>query len=163
MALSLSQWENQATTMLHENLNAVHHLTSSLILTTHLKILKNPQNGFFKGVFSLVPTDGAQVKLMKQSFRQWWNSNIYLKFLMAIFYHSVAEPDREVLKMQIRGYVQANSASQRQWRNWKDAADLKQRHMVEFEAKAHGKWYFLDCQDTCTGNPKRLLLRHGPY
>ena len=77
---------------------------------------------------------------MKQTFRQWWNSNIYLKFLMAIFYHSVAEPDREVLKIQIRGYVQANSASQRQWRNWKDAAELKQRHMVEFSIINGTSW-----------------------
>ena len=30
---------------------------------------------------------------------------------MAIFYHSVAEPDRDVLKLPIRGYVPANSAS----------------------------------------------------
>ena len=26
--------------------------------------LENPQNGFFKGILSLVPTDGAQMKLM---------------------------------------------------------------------------------------------------
>ena len=67
--------------MLHENLNAAHHLTSSLIQTNHQKILKNPQNGFFKGIFSSVPTDGAQMKLMKRKFGQWWNSNIYRKFL----------------------------------------------------------------------------------
>ena len=30
---------------------------------------------------------------------------------MAIFYDSVAEPDRDDLKLPIRGYVQANSAS----------------------------------------------------
>ena len=30
---------------------------------------------------------------------------------IAIFYDSVAKPDRDVLKMPIRGYVQANSAS----------------------------------------------------
>ena len=29
---------------------------------------------------------------------------------MAIFYHSLAKPDRDVLKLPIRGYVQANSA-----------------------------------------------------
>ena len=75
--LSLSRWEYRATTMLHENFNAVHHLTSSLIWTNHRKIsgLKNPQNGLFKGIFSSVPTDGAQMKLMKLKFGQWWNSN----------------------------------------------------------------------------------------
>ena len=80
---------------------------------------------------------------------------------MAIFYDSVAKPDRDVLKLPIRGYVQANSASRQQWRKWIDAAEL------EWE-KAHGgilynKWYLLDCQETYTGNPKRLLLRHGQY
>ena len=80
---------------------------------------------------------------------------------MAIFYDSVAKPDRDVLKLPIRGYVQANSASRQQWRKWIDAAEL------EWE-KAHGgilynKWYLFDCQETYTGNPKRLLLRHGQY
>ena len=56
--------------MLHENLNAEHHLTGSLIRTNHWKILKNPQNGFFKSIFSLVQTDGAQMKLTKRKFRQ---------------------------------------------------------------------------------------------
>ena len=45
------------------------------------KILKNTQNGFFKGIFSSVLTDGAQMKLMKQKFSQWWNCNVYRKFL----------------------------------------------------------------------------------
>ena len=67
--------------MLHENLNAVRHHTSSLIRTNHQKILKNLQNGFFKGIFSSVPTDGSQMKLMTRKFGQWWNSNIYPKFL----------------------------------------------------------------------------------
>ena len=82
---------------------------------------------------------------------------------MAIFHHSVAEPDREVLKLPIRGYVprQANSASQRQWRKWIGAAELEW-------AKVHGgilcnKWYLMDTHDTNPENPKRLLLRHGRY
>ena len=78
---------------------------------------------------------------------------------MAIFYDSVAKPDRDVLKLPIRGYVQANSASRQQWRKWIDAAELEW-------AKAHGgilynKWFVLDCQETYTGNPKGLLLRQG--
>ena len=56
--------------MLHENLSAEHHLTGSLIRTNHWKILKNPQNGFFKGIFSSVQTDGAQMKLTKRKFGQ---------------------------------------------------------------------------------------------
>ena len=126
--------------MLLENLNAAHHQTSSLIRTNHQKILKNLQNGSFRGIFSSVPTDGAQMKLMERKFGQWWNSNIYRNFQhMAIFpgpahgnfYHLVAEPDRDVLKLPIRGYVKANSASRRQWRKWIDAAELEW-------AKAHG-------------------------
>ena len=50
---------------------------------------------------------------------------------MAIFCHSVAEPVRDVLKLLILGYVQANSASRRQWRQWIDAADFE-------GAKVHG-------------------------
>ena len=82
--LSLSRWENQATKMLNDDLNAAHHLsdlTSSLILTNHRKILKNLQNGFFKSIFSSVLTDGVQMKLTKQKFGQWWNCNIYQNFL----------------------------------------------------------------------------------
>ena len=54
--------------MLYENLNVAHHLRSSLIQTNHRMILKNPQNGFFKGIFSSVPMDGAQMKLTMQKF-----------------------------------------------------------------------------------------------
>ena len=57
--------------------------------------------------------------------------------------------------------MQANSARRRQWRKGIDAAELEW-------AKALGgilynKWYLWDCQDTYSGNPKRLLLRHGQY
>ena len=61
---------NRATKMLHENLNAAHNLTSSLIRTNRWKILKNRQNGFFKSISSSVPTDGAQMKLMNRTFGQ---------------------------------------------------------------------------------------------
>ena len=43
---------------------------------------------------------------------------------MAIFYQSVAEPVRDVLKLLIQGYVQANSASRQQWRKWIEAAGV---------------------------------------
>ena len=78
---------------------------------------------------------------------------------MAIFYHSVAKPDRDVLKLLIRGYVKANSESRWQSRKWPgiDAAELEW-------AKGSGgilydKWYSSDCEDTYTGTPKRFLLR----
>ena len=122
------------------------------------KILKNTQNGFFKGIFSSVLTDGAQMKLMKQNFPAAEVLAVEeLQCLpkipvpiqhMAIFYDSVAELDRDVLKLPIQGYVQANSASRRQWRKRIGAAELEW-------AKAHGgilynKWYLLEYQDTYT-------------
>ena len=66
--------------MLHENLDAAHQH----VWTNHQKILKNPQNGSFNGILSSILTDGTQMKLMKQKFRQWWNSNIYLSELVAL-------------------------------------------------------------------------------
>ena len=43
---------------------------------------------------------------------------------MAIFCHSVAKTDRDALKLLIRGYVQAKSASRGQCRTWIGAAEL---------------------------------------
>ena len=85
--LSLSRWEYQATTMLHENLNAAHHRTSSLIQTNHQKNLRRSSKIYrmdlsrvsFLWFRRMVHT--AQMKLMKRKFEQWWNSNIYPKFL----------------------------------------------------------------------------------
>ena len=75
---------------------------------------------------------------------------------MAIFYHSVAEPDREVLKLPIRGYVprQANSASQRQWRKWIGAAELEWGKV--YGGILYIRWYLLDCKDTY-GKPEKGL------
>ena len=113
--LSLSLSENQTTTMLHDNLNAARHPTNSLIWMYHRRILKNAQNGFFKGILLSF--------LLFQ--RMAHRSNLWSKVLavveqqyipkvpnpvqhMAIFYHSVAflpEPNRDVLKLPFRGYV----------------------------------------------------------
>ena len=73
---------------------------------------------------------------------------------MAIFCHSVAEPDRDILKMPIRGYVQANSASRRHWRKWIVGAQLEW-------AKVHGvimcdKWLLFDTHENNPENPKGL-------
>ena len=90
--------------MLHQNLKAVHDPMSShcLIWMNNQRILNNPQNGFFKGIFFFFLTDGEQMKHMKQELGQWWNSTICQKFPvpiqhMAVFYNSAAEPDRDVL------------------------------------------------------------------
>ena len=44
---------------------------------------------------------------------------------MKMFYNSAAEPDRQLLNLPIRGYVQAKSASQQQCRQWIGAASLE--------------------------------------
>ena len=67
--------------MLHKNLNAEHHLMSSLILMIHRKILKNPKNESFKAIFSSVPTDDAQMKLMRLKFGPVVELQYCLKFL----------------------------------------------------------------------------------
>ena len=46
-----------------------------------LEDLEKSTEWIFQGYFLFIPTDGAQIKLMKRKFGQWWNSNIYLKFL----------------------------------------------------------------------------------
>ena len=52
---------------------------------------------------------------MKTQFGQLWRSSIYPVPVpvhnMEMFYNSAAEPDRESLKLPMRGYVQAKLAS----------------------------------------------------
>ena len=66
---------------------ARHHPTSSLIRTNHWKILKNPQNGFSKGIFSSVPTDGAQMKLIKRKFGHTKGSGGTATFTESSIFH----------------------------------------------------------------------------
>ena len=72
-------------------------------------ILKHPQNGSLtqKGIYTLLQTDGQQGKHMKTQFWQRWKSITYQTFDKRLS----AEPDRKLLKLPIRGYVQATSAS----------------------------------------------------
>ena len=147
--------------MLHENPNALHH--HSLIRTNHKRILKNAQNGIFKGIFPSVPTDGAQVKLMKRKFGQSWNSNIYRKSLSLSrtwqFLPIRCEWCLEIADSSpCTGEVRKPTTLSRQWRKWIGAAELEW-------AKVRGrtlfnKWYLLDCQDITPENTKRLLQRH---
>ena len=79
-----------------------HHL--SRIRTFYRMIKKHPQNGSSKGIPTFLLASGLQ----------WWRS-IILKLTtvpvpvhsMEMFYNSEAEPDRELLKLPILGYVQA--------------------------------------------------------
>ena len=70
------------------------------------------------------------------------------------------EPDRELLKLPIRGCVQAKSASRQQWRKWIGAASL------EWEKFQGGiplhKMYILDTKEKIDPrNTNRFLLIHG--
>ena len=69
------------------------------------KIFKNLQNGSFKGIFSLVQTDGAHCTdetyeaEVRAVVEQQYLSKVPVPIQhMASFYHSVVEPDRDVLK-----------------------------------------------------------------
>ena len=153
MLLSLKWWENRATKMLHENLNAEHHLMSSLIRMNHWKILstvRSFQRYLFFGSDGWRTDETYEAEVLAVVEQQYLPTILVPIQHMAFFYRSVAEPDRDVLKLPIRGYMQANSASWRQWRKWIDAIELEW-------AKAHGgnlhnKWYLLDCIIFCIIN-----------
>ena len=79
---------------------------------------------------------------------------------MEIFYNSAAEPDRELLKLPIRGYVQAKSASRRKWRKWIEAAALEWEK-IQGGIPLH-ETYILDTQKkTDPRNTDRFPLSHG--
>ena len=96
-------------------------------------IKKHLQNGSSKGISNFLLAACQQGKLMKTQFGQLSLSGggaIFTKSSCSCpshgnFYNSAAEPDRELLKLPIRGYVQAKLASQRQWRKWIEAAALE--------------------------------------
>ena len=85
--------------MLHENLNAAHHLTGSLIPANHRKILKNPQLWIFQG-YLFFGSDGWRTDETYEVVVRAVVEQQYLPKVpgpiqhMAIFYHSVAVPDR---------------------------------------------------------------------
>ena len=77
-----------------ENPKIAHHLTSNLIQTNHRRILKNP---FFKSVLSLVQKwhlDEAEVRAVVEQ-KYFLEVPVPVQH-MAIFNHSVAEPDRNI-------------------------------------------------------------------
>ena len=143
--------------MLHENLNAAHHLTSNLIRMNHWKILtwKNPQH--WQGYLFLCPNGGTQMKLMKRKLGhwQWWSSNIYQKFLSqsSTWQLCIIEwlTSTEMFEIADSRLCAGEFSKQKTSEKWIDAAELEW-------AKEHGgilyndKWYFLDCQDTYMGN-----------
>ena len=71
-------------------------------------ILKHPLNGSLQDISTLLLAAGPQRKLMKTLFCQLWRSSIYQLFLLL---SAAAEPHRELMKLQIQGYVQAKLAS----------------------------------------------------
>ena len=84
-------------------------------------ITKHPQHGRSNGISTLKLAAGPQGKLMKCKTRAAVEAmeEQYLLIVpvpvhrMEIFYSLAAEPYRELLKLAIRGYVQAKLASRR--------------------------------------------------
>ena len=110
---------------------------------------------------------GPQGKLIKTQLGQLWRSNIcqLSLFLSTLFYNSAAEPDEELLKLPIRGYVQAKSASQHQWRKWIEAAALDSDGGVGKDPQGGillHETNILDTQEKIDPrNTDRFLLSHG--
>ena len=170
--------------MLYKNPNAMYHhdLASRLKQSDsdespEARILKNSPDGsnknwIFQG-YLFFCSDGRHTgESYEAEVRATWAvvEQQYLPKILflrhpaqriSIFYHhdSVAETDRDVLKLPVQGYVQVNSASRRLLRKWIGAAELDW-------AKVHGgilydKFCLLDSQDSNPETTKRLLLRHG--
>ena len=89
-------------------------------------ILKHSQNGNLKRIFTLVPANGKQEKLMWTKFWQWWKSNICQLFLPHSSIQFGGRIQQGFLTMMIRSYcVQAKSACWWQRRKWTFAASLE--------------------------------------
>ena len=81
---------------------------------------------------------------------------------MEIFYNWAAEPDRELLKLPIRGYVQAKSASRRQLRKRIEAAALE-LEKIQGGIPLHETYIFGTKEKSDPRNTNRFLrlLSHG--
>ena len=64
-----------------------------------------------------------------------------------MFYNLAAKTARAMLKLPIRGYVQAKSASRRQWRKLKGAAAALERGKLQGRILLH-EMYIFDSQDS---------------
>ena len=79
---------------------------------------------------------------------------------MEIFYNSAAEPDRELLKLPIRGYVQAKSASRGMWKKWIVAASLEWEK-IQGGIPFHDRYIFDTKEKSDPTNTNRFLLSYG--
>ena len=79
---------------------------------------------------------------------------------MEIFYNSAAEPDRELLKLPIRGYVQAKSASRGLWKKWIGAAALEWEK-IQGGIPLHDRYIFDTKEKSDPTNTNRFLLSYG--
>ena len=107
-------------------------------------------------------------RLMAQRWNLWSKSSgsggtaIFTKSscpgLAPMVYHAVAKPDQDVLKLQLcTGEIRKPTTVEK----CIGAAELE--WAKEYGGILYNRWYLLDCHDTYTENPKRLLLRHGQY
>ena len=101
-----------------ENPFVAHHFIASLILTIHQIILKHPHNASLngtKGIILLtvrtVQITGQQGNCARAQFWKLWRSSIYQLFLSrsttwnCFTIQRVANPNRDLLKLQMQGYV----------------------------------------------------------
>ena len=101
---------------LNKNPSAAHQLIASGILTIYRMITKHPQNGSSKGNVGHIyfeagswPAGKTYEDAVRAAVEEQYLPTVpvpvhYIEF----FYNWAAEPDRELLKLPIRGYVQAN-------------------------------------------------------
>ena len=104
MHQTLNQSAYRAKTIFNTYPPVAHHL--SWILRIYWIIVKHPQNGSKKGISTLKLAAGPQGKLMKIEFRHLGTVPVPVH-CKEKFYNSAAEPDKEMLKLPIQGYVQA--------------------------------------------------------
>ena len=94
-------------------------------------------------------------------------------YCMESFYNLAAEPDRELFKLPIQGYVQAKLSCRLQWRNWADVAALE-LEKIQSRFSLHGMYIFDTQEKTNPRNTNSFLLRwetqrleehaqHGPF
>ena len=110
--------QNLAKKMLNVKPTAAHHLIASQIQTIYQMIRKHPQNGNLKGISTLLlavwpigNTYDTVLAAVEERYFKFTNcscstvpASVHSK---ENFHNSAAEPNRELLKLPILGYVQA--------------------------------------------------------
>ena len=115
--------------MLHENFDTAHHLMSSLFWKNNLKILKNPLL-FCPDGWLTDKTYGAEVQAVVE--KQYLPKVSVQIQHIAMFYHSVAKPDRDVLKFncQFEAWSCAQVADSKADSNASESGSLTSQEVI---------------------------------